>query len=378
VRRQELAEQLERLGSLPTPLPDPRRVYEWERELYREFVVPPPSTGRSAVEARARRQRRQVLVGGIAVLAAASTTALVLHRQSGHPFELDAASGAVLLLPDGSTHPLHAGDHVPAGGIIHTGPDGTVTIKGTKVGPSQAVLVDDGRLVLLPAPTPSTAPPQSQPATTASTPTSARAAPPARGTTSPPATMAATAPPATPAKTASPSSVSPETAALISPAPQQAVTVAALQLTIARAADGIRLSWTTTDAATFERYVVVRGTAETTELTVLAEFPDRQITSFTDPAAPQNADLVYRVLALDVDGRPVAMSPTAMLEIGASSSSTTTTEPATSEPPPPDTTVPPDTAAPVPPPTDTSPTDAPPTAIHRHHRPPPTTAAATG
>jgi hypothetical protein len=156
------------------------------------------------------------------------------------------------------------------------------------------------------------------------------------------------------------------------------VTVAALQLTIARAADGIRLSWTTTDAATFERYVVVRGTAETTELTVLAEFPDRQITSFTDPAAPQNADLVYRVLALDVDGRPVAMSPTAMLEIGASSSSTTTTEPATSEPPPTDTTVPPDTAAPVPPPTDTSPTDAPPTTIHRHHRPPPTTAASTG
>jgi hypothetical protein len=377
MKRVELAAQLERLGTLPAPLPDPRRVNDWERGLYLEFAAHPlPSS--ASVAAHGRGPRRQLLVGGIAVAAAGALTALALQRHPGHAFELDAASGAVVLLPDGSSRPVHAGDRIPAGGIIHTGPNGNASIKGTRFGPSQAVLVDDGRLILLPAPPTSTAPaPPHAPTTSHTRPV----APPAVASTAvPPSITLATAPPGTPAAT--PSTASPQTAAPTSPAPSPgALTVAALELTVARDADGIRLSWTTTDAAMFERYVVVRGMATSTELTVVAEFPDRQITSFTDPAAPQNADLVYRVLALGVDGRPVAMSPTAMLEIGSASTSTTTTEvppttaPTTSDVPPTDTTVPPDTTIPpdtsAPPATDPPPTDSPQTT---RHRPPPTTA----
>ena len=54
--------------------------------------------------------------------------------------------------------------------------------------------------------------------------------------------------------------------------------------------------------------MVARGTAETKELVDIAELSDRQITSFTDPAAPHGVELLYQVVAIGTDGRPVAQS----------------------------------------------------------------------
>jgi hypothetical protein len=372
MRRAELAEQLERLGSYPTPLPDPRRVEEWERELYREFVVQPiaPAAQRAALQAR--RRRRQVLAASLAVAAAVSVIAFLVQRDSAPGVALDAASGASVLLPDGSTRPLQAGDQIPANGVVRTGPNGSVTINGTTVGAGQALIYDDDRVILLPAP--STSRPSEQPTTTeaASTaaPSSSAAGPQsstATGGSQAPSSQPV-APPPKPADlpTVPPATAPPATPAAPPPSPvagTPTAMVAQLQLTVTRANEGVRLSWTTTDSPAFERYVVVRGPAASAELTVIAELPDRQITSFTDPAAPVSIDLVYRVLALDAAGRPIAMSGTAMLEIGvASTDSTTTTAASTTAPPAtdPGTTTPatdPATTAPV---TDPPTTDEPP------------------
>ena len=99
----------------------------------------------------ARRRRRQVLVGGLGAAAAATFAAVVLHRGSTPGYELQAATGAVALFPDGASRPVHAGDQIPPGGLIQTGPSGAVTIDGTKIGPDQVVLLSDEGLTLLPS-----------------------------------------------------------------------------------------------------------------------------------------------------------------------------------------------------------------------------------
>ena len=149
MRRAELRDELERLGSRPVPLPDPRRVDAIEDHLYQEFVVTPASSGAALLAAR--RRRRLVMVGGLGAAAAATFAAVVLHRGSTPGFELQAASGAVALFPDGASRPVHAGDQIPPGGLIQTGPSGAVTIDGTKIGPDQVVLLSDEGLTLLPS-----------------------------------------------------------------------------------------------------------------------------------------------------------------------------------------------------------------------------------
>jgi hypothetical protein len=384
MRRAELAEQLERLGSYPTPLPDPRRVEEWERELYREFTVQPVEPAARRAARQARRRRRQVLVGSLAMAAAVSVAAFLLQRDSTPGVSLDAASGAFVLLPDGSTRPLHAGDQIPAHGVVRTGRDGSVTIDGTTVGAGQALIYDDGRVILLPVPSTSGPPDQvgaTDAPTTAASPSSSagpassqvpgtnpQALPPPKPANLPSAPPVTTPPAAPAAPTASPLAPSPAAAAL----PQ-------LQLTVTRANEGVHLSWTTTDSPTFERYVVVRGPAAAAELTVIAELPDRQITSFTDPAAPISIDLVYRVLALDAEGRPIAISGTAMLEIGVASTDPTTTVPDSTGPPvtEPPATDPGTTAPPATDPGTTAPSTDPPATDPAATDPPATDPAAT-
>jgi hypothetical protein len=344
MRHAELAEQLERLGSYPTPVPDPRRVEEWERQLYREFLIQPvaPAVRRAALQAR--RRRRQVLAASLAMAAAVSITAFLLQREPAPGVSLDAASGATVLFPDGSTRPLEAGDQIPPNAVVRTGPNGSVTIDGTTVGAGQALLYDDGRVILLPVP--STSAPTEQTTTTAATgtasPSSSAAGPGSSASTGGSQAPRSSQPVVPPPKPATPSTVPPATAPPATPAVPPAspvggtptALVAQLQLTVARANQGVRLSWTTTDSPVFDRYVVVRGPAASAELTVIAELPDRQITSFTDPTAPVSIDLVYRVLALDAAGRPIAVSRTAMLEIGvASTDPTTTTATSTTAPP---------------------------------------------
>ncbi len=151
MRRAELIDELERLGTRPVPLPDPRRVDALEDRLYREFVVAPSPSARASAVA-ARRRRRQVLVAGIGLAAAASAAAVVLHDRGQAGFQLDAATGAVVLLPGGQSRVAHAGDEIPSGGLIQTGPAGSVTIDGTNIGPAQMVLLGDAGLTLLPAP----------------------------------------------------------------------------------------------------------------------------------------------------------------------------------------------------------------------------------
>ncbi len=71
---------------------------------------------------------------------------------------------------------------------------------------------------------------------------------------------------------------------------------------------GVHLAWTATDSQTFARYVVARGPADTRQLAPIAELTDRQITSFTDPAAAHGVELLYEIVALGTDGRPVGVS----------------------------------------------------------------------
>ncbi len=336
MRRAELRDELERLGSRPVPLPDPRRVDAIENHLYQEFVVTPASSGAALLAAR--RRRRLVLVGGLGAAAAASFAALVLHRGSTPGFELQAASGAVALFPDGASRPVHAGDQIPPGGLIQTGPSGAVTIVGTKIGPDQVVLLSDEGLTLLPSHSKNDqAATEVPPSPTTSAPRASTAAP---EVTAPPEASVATAP--APAVDPAPSSpvvppadpvvatTMPETSA----APAPAVftqPIDHLALTVGEDTGGVSLAWTPSDAADFGRYVIARGTAADHQLDDVAELADRQITSFTDPAAPHGVALLYQVVAMSGDGRPLAASDVVelTLEDGSPSSVPTTDAPTT-------------------------------------------------
>ena len=232
------------------PLPDPRRVDELEQRIYREFVVTPPPSGRTNV-LTIRRRRRQVLVAGLGLAAAASAAAMIMNRDVSHGFELQAATGAVALFPDGESRAVHSGDEIPAGGLIQTGPAGAVTIEGTTIGSDQVVLVSEAGLTLLPAPT---------------TPPEAQVEPPA---TPAPSSAPATAPP--------PASPPPAETPIAAPAGDQPVApvpysapLGALALTVGEDTGGVNLAWTPSDAEAFDRYVVVRGTTTTRQLEEIA------------------------------------------------------------------------------------------------------------
>ena len=338
MRRAELRDELERLGSRPVPLPDPRRVDAIENHLYQEFVVTPASSAVALLAAR--RRRRLVMVGGLGAAAAATFAAVVLHRGSTPGFELQAASGAVALFPDGASRPVHAGDQIPPGGLIQTGPSGAVTIDGTKIGPDQVVLLSDEGLTLLPSHSESDqAANEIPPSPTTSAPRASTAAP---EVTAPleasvatalapavdPAPSSPVVPPADPvvATTVPETSVAPAPAVFTQP-------IDHLALTVGEDTGGVSLAWTPSDAADFGRYVIARGTAADHQLDDVAELADRQITSFTDPAAPHGVALLYQVVAMSGDGRPLAASDVVelTLEDGSASSVPTTDAPTTTD-----------------------------------------------
>jgi S-DNA-T family DNA segregation ATPase FtsK/SpoIIIE len=339
MRRAELRDELERLGSRPVPLPDPRRVDAIEVRLYQDFVVAPAPSAAAALLV-ARRRRRLVMVGGLGAAAAATFVAVVLHRGSTPGFELQAASGAVALFPDGDSRPIHAGDQIPPGGLIQTGPSGAVTIDGTKIGPDQVVLLSEEGLTLLPSHSPSdhaatdvtpaptsVAPPASTAATEVTAPAEASLAT-SPATVADPAPSSPVVPPADPAA----ATTMPETTAAPAPA-LFTQPIDHLALTVGEETGGVNLAWTTSDAADFGRYVIARGTAADHQLSDLAELGDRQITSFTDPAAPHGVALMYQVVAMSEDGRPLAASDVVELTLqdGSASSAPTTDAPPTSD-----------------------------------------------
>ena len=331
MNRAELHDELVRLGSRPVPLPDHDRLEALEERLLREFAAAVPSADPVTTIASARRRRRQVLVAGLTAAAAALATAMVLSRGGGTSYEVSAATGAVAMYPDGARRTVQAGDHVPAGGLIRTGPTGGVTIEETTVGADRVILLDEEKITLLPAP-PSAPPAEGQPAAPAATATA-------------PATAAPTAAPVTLVPTIAPPAPPPAPAA-VNPGP--------LSLSVTESRDGAQLSWTPTDAATFARYIVVRGTAGSDLLEDIVELPDRQLTAFTDVGAPTGVEFCYRVVAVDAEGLPVAESETiTFVREGTGSSNeippSTTTQPTDSAPTTQaesTTTAPPTTAAP--------------------------------
>ena len=338
MRRAELRDELERLGSRPVPLPDPRRVDAIEDRIYQEFVVAPASFGAALLAAR--RRRRLVMVGGLGAAAAATFAAVVLHRGSTPGFELQAASGAVALFPDGASRPVHAGDQIPSGGLIQTGPSGAVTIDGTKIGSDQVVLLSDEGLTLLPSHSKSDqAATDVPPSPTPSAPRASTAAP---EVTAPPEASVATSP--APAADPAPSSpvIPPADPVAATSVPETSVAPAPavftqpldhLALTVGEDTGGVSLAWTPSDAADFGRYVIARGTAADHQLEDVAELGDRQITSFTDPAAPPGVALLYRVVAMSEDGRPLAASDVVQLTLqdGSASGPPTTDAPPTTD-----------------------------------------------
>ena len=98
-----------------------------------------------------------------------------------------------------------------------------------------------------------------------------------------------------------------------------------LALTVGEDTGGVSLAWTPSDAADFGRYVIARGTAADHQLDDIAELGDRQITSFTDPAAPHGVVLMYQVVAMSEDGRPLAASDVVELTLQDGSASSAPT-----------------------------------------------------
>ncbi len=284
MNRAELHDVLVQLGTQPVPLPDHDRLDALEVRLLREFAVAAPAVTPVATIESARRRRRQVLVAGLSAAAAALATAMVLARGGETTYEVSAATGAVAMYPDGASRPVQAGDHVPAGGVIRTGPTGGVTIEETTVGADHVIVLDEEKITLLPAP-PAAQPADAQPA-------------------APVATAPATAPP-----TAAPVTLVPTIATPAPPAPA-AASPAPLSLSVAETRDGAQLSWTPTDAAAFASYIVVRGMAGTDLLEDIVVLPNRQATTFTDVSAPTGVELCYRIVAVGADGLPVAESET--------------------------------------------------------------------
>jgi hypothetical protein len=283
----ELHHELERLGSGPVPVLDEDRVEALEQRLLRGFAVASPAAQSAPALAGARRRRRQVLVAGTTAAAAALAAAMVIAQDGTATYEVSAATGAVAMYPDGASRPVQAGDHVPAGGLIRTGSAGAVTIEETTVGADHVVLLDEDDITLLPTP-PSLQPgpdvqggdPSAQPAVTA----------PASAPTAAPVTLVPTI--ATPA---------PPAPAAVNPAP--------LSLTVSETNEGIQVSWTPSDADGVVRYVVVRGTADSNRLDDIAELSADQ-TAFTDTTPPTGVELCYKVVAVDADGLPLAVSET--------------------------------------------------------------------
>jgi len=337
-----LIDELERLGSLPTPVPDRARVSAWEHQLYEAFESAPIEVRpvRRAPQAQIRRRRRQLLVAGLAVAAAVSAAVVAVHRNGRPDLELQAASGAVVVLPDGSSMPIHSGDRIPPGGVIQTGAGGSVTIGGTRVGPGQAVLVDSGHLTLLPETSPSTVPASSAPPSTATATTAASSTKPrtnpARSTAPPVVTQPANSTPHKPAKAppAAPVPAAPPPASAAAPTPSSSVAPApadgVLGLTVGRVGSGIQLSWTSPNVAPFGRYVIARAAVSPARLVGIAVLTDEQITSFIDPAAPHGVEVFYRVVALGTNDRLLAKSEIVSLIVEQSTPTTTTTLPASS------------------------------------------------
>jgi hypothetical protein len=343
VRRPELVAELERLGRAPAPPPDEAKVARWQHQLLHE--LPRLELLDVAAADRPRGHRRPAVLGALVLAAAASVTALVVHHSGGHVAELQEVSGAVVVLPDGSRKPLHAGDQLPPGGIVETGPDGRLTVGGVTVGPNQLSLVEDGGVTPLPggttsptattaAPTTVTAPPASStapprpatPATTATRPVTApqtsavpSGRPVANATTPPPVPAA---PPATHPTTA-PNPASPSPAAV---APVSRL----LALSVAPSGDGVRLAWSQTQpprgSSAFGRYVVIRAVLSLSLPKVIGVLPSQATTWFTDAAAPRGVRLYYRVLAIDAANHLLAVSPAVPIELPAPA-------PATSAPP---------------------------------------------
>jgi hypothetical protein len=293
----ELHDELERLGNRPVPVLDDARIDALEQRLLDEFVAL-PATESVPTLAAARRRRRQVLVAGVSTAAAALAAAIVIAQDGTATYEVRAAIGAVAMYPDGASRTVQAGDHVPSGGLIRTGPEGAVTIEETTVGADHVILLDEEHITLLPAPPSPPAAPVAQAA-------------------EPQAEPAVTAPPSAPP--AVPVTLVPTIATPAPPAPA-AVNPAPLSVTVLETAEGIQVSWTPSDDARVVKYFVVRGTADSDVLQYVAELPADQ-TGFIDTTPPAGVELCYRVVAVDAEGSPVAESGTETITFEGSGSS---------------------------------------------------------
>ena len=340
MKRAELVGELERLGRAPVPRLDDARVAAWEQELLHEL----PSLDLAASDdlAPPRRHRRPVALAAFGAAAAAVVIALVVHHGNAPGTELHEVSGAVIVLPDGSTMPLHDGDQLPPGGIVETGPNGRLTVGGRTVGPNQLALVDGGRVTPLPRTTAEPAPatsvatappaPRTPPtsAATSAVPVATAPRPSATVRTAPASTSAPVAPP-TPAlvPTTAPPTTAPAPTRAPPPPPAAAPASRVLSLTVTPSADGVHLTWSTPGASSFGRYVVIRASLSLALPKVIGLLPDQSTTSFTDPTPPHGVLVFYRVVAVGPDNHLLAVSRTVSVVLPPSTPAPTSQPPST-------------------------------------------------
>lgn len=276
---ERIDEALAALGSSEVAPPDADFAAGLEdRLLDQHRRASRPRVGSSTRSAGAPRlPLRAAAVAGAALVAGA--TYALTQPEEGATTQLTSATDTSVVLPDGSVVAASAGDDLPDGAMVITGPDGSASVDGTKIpGSSQAVIDDGGARVVPPSTT-----------TTTREDSATSAPPPTR-----PVEPTTTTPPPDPTTTAPTAS-------------------ARLDLRAERVERAVGLRWSVCRATGFAQYRVVRtvgsagGAPE--ETTVVFTSAERDALTFRDrlPVGAEQAG--YRVLAVDRTGRVVAASP---------------------------------------------------------------------
>ncbi len=283
----ELNDRLSEAGGAPAPAPRAEFAASLEDRL--RAIHATGMTGPAAPTTPFPRTRLLVTITAAVVLVIAAVSAAALRNDGHRQVQLTSATGALLVLPDGSVIPGVAGLRLPDGTVIRTGPEGRANVRGVELGANAEGVIVDGRLrVGRPAPTPT------RPPTTATTrrpgPTVAPTRPPGTRPTPPPPTTVRSRP-------------------------------ATLRLTATPERAGrANLRWSGYTGPGFDRYLVLRrlgrdqappGPAYPADAgtEVVAQIRDIGTTAAVDQLPDRATTATYRVVAVAADGRVLATSP---------------------------------------------------------------------
>lgn len=280
-------EQLERLGAQPAPSPDPVFVDRTEDRL--RAVAAAGGAGEPGRAPGVGGWRRRTPVAALAAVLLVIVAVIIGTAPDHTELRLLAAADAVVVHPGGAVERAVSGLELGEGDLVRTGPRGSAEAGGLVLGPNMAARVVDGRLRV--APDLSVPPVSTVPTTSVPLPDVAGSPPP--GDPSP-----STEPPPARETSATPGAEQPPEALVLRARWQKGVVTAA---------------WSRYEGERFAAYLVLRAAAPDEPeygrdgaTTVVAVVRDRDQTGAFDREPP--ADPLYRVVAVDREGRELARS----------------------------------------------------------------------